>query len=148
MRKFLRIFGTVIKSIAISGHDLYFVTKEENKKCDFELMSLYCGRALVELQLDNFNLTYDVAVSVRSLLRHLQKLSLRDFQYCKLFARMLPAWAPELRELYFSCDRKREKRDLVKELRELQFFYESKREKKNWSKRCHSNLFCVGHFQS
>lgn len=104
--KILRIFGVVVKTIKMNGKHANFVKGKYEKKV-LDLISFHCGRSLIELELVDCNLTYDVAVTLRFLFRHLQKLSLRDCQYSKLFGRMIPAWSPELRELHFSYESER-----------------------------------------
>lgn len=116
--KVLRLFGPIVKSMKIAGHRFKFKTKANYERAVFELIDRHCGGRLVELELVDCNLTYDVAIAMRPLLRHLRKLTLRDCHYERVFATMIPSWSPELRELQFSYESKSErlKNGFIKEM--------------------------------
>lgn len=106
---FLRVFGRSVKSIYM--YDFQSRKQEEHAetqcKCQriiLDRISRYCSGTLIELQLRQFDLTGKNEASMRSLLLQLQKLTIIECKYSKLFGQMLSTWSPELRELHFSHD--------------------------------------------
>lgn len=97
---FLRQFGALIESITVMGVNyLCGLSKTNDQNRILRLLNRYCSETLQELVLWNFYLTEDTALLLRPLLRSIHRLRIEKHSLCDLFLKMLPEWAPELREL-------------------------------------------------
>lgn len=100
--EFLRLFGEFIESITVMGVNyMYRLSKEtdiEDQNRILEPLNRYCGGKLQELVLWNFYLTEETALLLRPLLLSIHRLRIEKHSL-DLFLKMLPEWAPELREL-------------------------------------------------
>lgn len=96
----LRNFGASVISFNESEELPYdrLVTESLRKyqRNIIELLVQHCGENLIELKLSHFNMTDEIAIVMRPLLKHLQKFELHWVSHL----RMLSAWCPELRELH------------------------------------------------
>lgn len=102
--KLLRNFGELIKSIRIRGETNAAIPAETQYKYDsniLDLISFYCSDgALTSLIIESCDITSDAENTLRPALLNLKQLKLCDCVISNSFARSLPSWAPELRELY------------------------------------------------
>lgn len=64
-----------------------------------ELLVKYCSEKLIELSFENFSLTIEDEITLKPLLKTLQRFHLIRCQCNAQLFEMLPAWCPELREL-------------------------------------------------
>lgn len=109
--EFLQNFGPFIKSVTVMGIHYYLeINRLSQPKIDhrdqnriLELLSYYCSETLQELVLWNYFVTDDTALLLKPLLLSLHRLRIEKFSLGDLFLRMLPKWAPELRELEYEC---------------------------------------------
>lgn len=93
--EFLRIFGPIIKSITVMGKGSISAARS------FHLLVQYCTAMLKELELWNYYLTDEMALVLQPLLLNLHRLRIEETKVGDLLMKMLPQWAPELRELEF-----------------------------------------------
>lgn len=115
--EFLRMFGPFIKSITMMGikpspifrighNKKSFIIQREDQDRIFQLLVQYCTAMLKELELWNYFLTDETALVLQPLLRNLHRLRIEETGIGDLFLKMLPHWAPELRELEFDSIRR------------------------------------------
>lgn len=110
--RMLRNFGANVKTISLRGECAdKFKSNYQNKI--LELLRAYCGGSLVELNLRHFKITDEISLVMWPVLSSLQKLSLIQCEFSELFLKMLPACAPELRNLDLLSNRVIEKRKAI-----------------------------------
>lgn len=74
-------------------------TIREYERRIVETLSMHSVEALTELDLKGFDITDEIATTMRPLLERLHSLTLESCKWDKLFGKMLPKWSAELIEL-------------------------------------------------
>lgn len=104
--RLLRNFGDLMKSIRVRGeaNTCILAAAETQYKYDsniLDLISSYCSDGeLSSLIIECCDITDEAGSTRRVPLLNLKKLKLCDCVISRSFARTLPSWAPQLRELY------------------------------------------------
>lgn len=96
----LRNFGGYMESIKVWSVDAYSGKLGYDQRI-VQLICRYCYGTLIELILLRYSMTVDIAVAMRPLLLHLQKLATYFCNWDNIVLNSLSIWSPELRELMF-----------------------------------------------
>lgn len=99
----LRNFGALVDSVDVYG-ECRMKPLAKYQKRFIELLVQYCGKS-VELVLNDFNITDELAFLMRPLLGRVEHLSFINCRIGKVFLEKMASWSPEIRELkYRSCN--------------------------------------------